>query len=126
MASTAKLRRRHAEIGQRPFQRQPRRGLGLPQQIAEVAFFAALAPARGGRPDAGRVGLRGSFFPEQCGFFRGRRFSMFCRFVFCRFAVWRLSRQPRFCFCHRSDRAHDISALIIYQCTYNASDDDVT
>ena len=37
------LRRGDAEIGQRTFQRQPGRSLGLAQQIGEVAVFAALA-----------------------------------------------------------------------------------
>ena len=40
------LRRGDAEVGQPPFQRQPGRGLGLPQQIGEVSLFAALALAR--------------------------------------------------------------------------------
>jgi hypothetical protein len=53
------LRRRDAEIGQRPLQRQPCCGLGLPQEIAEVAFFAALALA-GRRPV--RSGYGADFF----------------------------------------------------------------
>jgi hypothetical protein len=63
------LRRRDAEIGQRPFQGQPCRGLGLPQQVAEVAFFATLALAGGRRPDAGQRRIRGGFFPRRRGFF---------------------------------------------------------
>jgi len=47
-----KLRRRDAEIGECALQRQPRRGLGLPQQIGDVAGLAALAGARRWRPDA--------------------------------------------------------------------------
>jgi len=43
------LRRRDTEVGQRPLQRQPGGGLSLPQEIGEVAFFAAPALAGWGR-----------------------------------------------------------------------------
>jgi len=66
---------------ERPLQRQPGRGLGLPQQIAEIAFFAAPAPAGG----AGRAPARSGFFSR---FFSGcgRIFSR-CRF----FDIFRFS-----------------------------------
>ena len=81
------LRRRDAEVGQRPFQRQPGRGLGLPQQIGEVAFFAALALARAAAaerrpaPDFRRFFSTLAFFRtsaadfSRSGFRRFRRFS---------------------------------------------------
>jgi hypothetical protein len=62
-----KLRRRHAETGQRSFQRQPRGGLSLPQQIGEVALFAAHAPARRRRSRACEIRtLRAVFRAARC------------------------------------------------------------
>jgi len=49
-AQNRKLRRRHADLGERPFQRQPGRGLGLPQQRGELGAVGTLA--RAGKPRA--------------------------------------------------------------------------
>ncbi len=63
------LRRRHLQIGQRPVQRQPGRGLGLPQEIAEMAVFrrACRSPgAAAGRrrdPDLRPVACDRIFWP---------------------------------------------------------------
>jgi len=58
------LRRGHADVSQCPLRRQARRGLGLPQQIGEVALLAALAFARRRRADHGECGVLGELFPS--------------------------------------------------------------
>src|ERR1700716_4476958 len=109
-----KLRRRYAETGESPSLRQRRRGLGLPQEIGEVAFFAALAAAGRRRADAGESRIWDGFFSASGGFFCNGGFSAF----------WRFSSRSRFC--RSPDLAHHISALIKYQNTYNMSGKDVT
>jgi hypothetical protein len=108
-----------AEFGQRPLHRQPGRGLGLPQQIGEVALLAAFAFSGRRRADHGERGIFGGFFPAPGGFpagtvfFRGR-FSGFFRLFRRHF-----SRHTRFFCSQTSDLARHISALIINQYTYN-------
>jgi hypothetical protein len=69
------LRRGDAEFGQRPLHRQPGRGLGLPQQIGEVALLAAFAFSGRRRADHGERGIFGGFFPAPGGFPAGTVFS---------------------------------------------------
>jgi len=55
------LRHRDAELGERAFQCQARGSMRLPQEIAEIAGFAALALACGREPDCVRRGKRSVF-----------------------------------------------------------------
>jgi hypothetical protein len=70
------------------------------QQVGEVALFAAHAPARRRRSTACRIGIwRSVFRPARC--------------------LPVLRRLGRAWFCRACNLAHDISALIINQNTYN-------
>ena len=101
-----KLWRGDADVGQPTFHGQPGRGLRLPQQIGEVALFAALArPGGGGRTPASAGGWR-IFSPRGWIFSRNRIFA-----VLAFFGRPAISRRRRL--------AHDIRALIINQSTYN-------
>ena len=80
------LRRRDAEVGQRPFQGQPRCGLGLAQEIGDVALFAAFAVAGRRRADADDFRVLGRVFISN-DFFRGGWFRFLGVFRLCDFRV---------------------------------------